>query len=97
MEQKCCDKNNTLLLICYLGLVYSFHCITLILPSSAKPSKASASVSAEISLILDSTHPPPWNLSQTLVRQPQWKKTSIEDDLNGRRPHMEDDLNGRRP
>ena len=30
------------------------------LPSSAKPSKASASASAEVSFILDFPHPPPY-------------------------------------
>ena len=30
-------------------------------------------------------------------RQPQWKTTSIEDELKRRSPLLEEDLNGRRP
>ena len=62
-----------------------------ILPSSAKPSKAPASASAEISLIIDSTHPPTrestetWNLSYMYILTIS-KTNSMEEDLNRRRP-----------
>ena len=59
---------------------------------SAKQNKASAS--AEISFIIDSTHPTHRTPTQpgkyrnlkVLVSQPQLKKTSKEDDLNRKQP-----------
>ena len=71
-----------------------------------------ASALAEVSCIFDSPHPPPPGkvpkldflaiyVYQTSM-EPQWKMTSMEDNLNGRQPQkkttsMEDDLNGRQP
>ena len=62
-----------------------------------------ASALAEISCIFDSPHPPPREsknldfLAIYMYTKPRWKKTSMEDDPNGRRPQwktnsIEDDL-----
>ena len=83
------------------------YCKDLCLNNIAKLSPSKASASAEISSIFDSPHPHPTREStktqfSSYICIPQWKTTSMENDLNGRRPQrkmtsMEDVLNGRLP
>ena len=73
----------------------------------AQPSQAKLQLQLRLRLALflilpTPTHPGKYRNLKFELRQPQWKQTSIEDDLNGRQPQwktttMEDNLNGRQP
>ena len=89
---------------------YKKYCKDLCLNNIAKlsPSKASASASVDISCYFLFFPPPPTpgkyqnSIFLLYICIPQWKTTSMENELNGRQPQrkmtsMEDVLNGRLP